>query len=57
MRKIIVFGLMGVAAVWGVISWILSHGFLDFFSLVFIILSFIVISWFAASVLRGEAHG
>ena len=57
MRKIIVFGLMGVAAVWGVISWILSHGFLDFFSLVFIILSFIVISWFSVAILRGEAHG
>lgn len=57
MKPFIWMGLAGIAFVWGVLSWIKVHGFLDFASLVFISLSIMVITLFTLVVLRGEPHG
>lgn len=50
-------GIGGVASVWGVVAWIKAHGFIDFFSLVFVIVSIVVLSWITLQVVRGGAHG
>ena len=50
-------GLAGIAFVWGVLSWIKVHGFLDFASLVFISLSIMAVSLFTLVVLGGQTHG
>ena len=57
MRPFFWMGLAGIAFVWGVLSWIKVHGFLDFASLVFISFMFILLSLFAVVVVRGDPSG
>lgn len=57
MRPILWIGLAGVGLVWGIVAWIKAHGFIDFLSLVFVIVSVSVLSWFTVQVVKGGAHG
>ena len=57
MKKLLFVGVAGVGFVWFLIGWIRARGFLDFFSLVFIVLSILVLSVFTLAVVRGESSG
>lgn len=57
MRRSVVFGLAGVAVVWGLIAWIRAHGLLDFFTLLFIVVSVLSLSYVTVRIVRGASHG
>lgn len=46
MRKSIVFGLAGIAVIWGGVAWVRAHGLLDLLSGAFIISGLFVLGWF-----------
>lgn len=57
MKAIVLFGVIGVGIIWGVVAWIKAHGWLDFFSLSFILFSILFIGLFSLVAARGEISG
>lgn len=57
MKAFLWLGMAGIAVIWGVVSWIKAHSFMDFFSLVFILASLSVLYYVTVQVVKGGTHG